>query len=81
MLNLRFKNPYRSDESGISDMEDVQMANVDIPCYNFVDKEKKLVIFEYDQRKVLAPKGIINIYNSKNLVERLRSLRNRKIFC
>jgi hypothetical protein len=59
MLNLRFKNPYRSDESGISDTEDIQMTNIDIPSYNFISQQEKLVIFEYDQRKILAPKGII----------------------
>ena len=56
MLNLRFKNPYRSDEPTISDTED-SINNLEIPSYVFSSDKENIVIFEYDQRKVLAPKG------------------------
>lgn len=67
MLNLRFKNPYRTDEPLVSDHEDPG-NDVDIPSYVFSSENQKLVIFEYDQRKVLAPKGILFYNQSQNMV-------------
>lgn len=61
MLNLRFKNPYRSDEPALSDTE---VNNDSMPSYVFKGKEKAILkIFEFDNTRVLAPKGIyINKY-------------------
>ncbi len=91
MLNFRFKNPYRSDESALSDQELNRLNN---QAFLFKGKKQNLKIYEFDNTRLLAPKGkslfyinmiynlinrIINIF-SKNMVERFRIKRNGKIF-
>ena len=89
MLNLRFKNPYRSDEAAVSESEDVIMSQVDIPSYKFIPNKdenyieknnEKLLVFEYDQRKVLAPKGIYYVILVKIWSKDLETYEMEKYF-
>jgi hypothetical protein len=48
MLNLRFKNPYRIDGD---DEEDIESTS---GSFKF---GQDLIIYEFDRRKELAPKG------------------------
>jgi len=65
MLNLRFKNPYRSDEL-ISDDDDDSAMVVEQeavlktrPKYIFKTEvgDEELIVYEFDQLKILSPKG------------------------
>jgi hypothetical protein len=65
MLNLRFKNPYRSDEL-ISDDDDDSAIVVEQeavlktrPKYIFKTEvgDEELIVYEFDQLKILSPKG------------------------
>jgi hypothetical protein len=57
MFNLRFKNPYRSDEASLSENEVNIIPN--LPKFLFKDTNgiQILSICEFDQIKILAPKG------------------------
>lgn len=63
MLNFRFKNPYRSDEPPVSDEEAEKTE--DLPFFSFkVDTDGKILnIFEFDNTRLLAPKGKFLIYH------------------
>lgn len=65
MLNFRFKNPYRSDEPPVSD-DEIEKTE-DLKFFSLkVDKEEKIFnIFEFDNTRLLAPKGKFFIYHKK----------------
>jgi len=55
MLNFRFKNPYRADEPPVLDEELNKEEN---STFLFKGKNKSsFKIYEFDNTKLLAPKG------------------------
>ena len=61
MFLVRFKNPYRIEEPTILDSDDVDMC-YEIPYFSFsTQKGQHFCIYNFDQRKILAPKGIFNL--------------------
>jgi hypothetical protein len=59
MLNIRLKNPYRSDEPPLSDTENELNKPEDMDKYIFKNTEGEVLldVYEYDKLKLLAPKG------------------------